>query len=295
MPEEPLKNQIGFYAENGYLLIGNRVPSSVLDQIRAQIERFKGLAFGMEASEDKFDLEDSHRPDAPRIRSLKLPHTQPELVRDLMLSDHILATVRELIGPNLRLKTTKLNMISAGFGAAVEWHQDWAFYPCTNDDVLTVGLIIGDMGPEKGPLMVFPGTHKQGVFNHHHNGYFAGAMNLEASGLDLADAVPLIGPAGRISIHNARIVHGSALSQSKQDRRIIFYEMLAANAFPLFGGDATRVSLGEFDERMLCGDSTLEPRMIDAPVRIPLPLPPTTGSIYEVQNAMGKRSFGVAK
>jgi hypothetical protein len=26
-------------------------------------------------------------------------------------------------------------MKSAGFGAAVEWHQDWAFYPHTNDDL----------------------------------------------------------------------------------------------------------------------------------------------------------------
>ena len=86
-------------------------------------------------------------------------------------------------------------MKSAGYGAAVEWHQDWAFYPYTNDDVLAVGLIIDDMVLENGPLMVFPGTHKLGVFNHHHNGVFAGAMDLDACGLKMEDAVPLMGPA----------------------------------------------------------------------------------------------------
>ena len=77
-----------------------------------------------------------------------------------MTSDLILAPVRDLIGPDLRLHTTKLNMKSAGYGAAVEWHQDFAFYPHTNDDVLAVGVILDDMGMENGPLMVFPGSQE---------------------------------------------------------------------------------------------------------------------------------------
>jgi hypothetical protein len=31
----------------------------------------------------------------------------------------------------VRFDTGKLNMKSAGYGAPVEWHQDWAFYPHT--------------------------------------------------------------------------------------------------------------------------------------------------------------------
>lgn len=293
MPETLSQSQIDFYNDQGYLILENRVPGDIMDAIRSEIARFTQMARGMTASDDKIDLEDSHTPDAPRVRRVKLPHTQSKVVDDLMRSDHILAPVRDLIGPNLRLQTTKLNMKSAGYGAAVEWHQDWAFYPYTNDDVLAVGLIIDDMEPENGPLMVFPGTHKLGVYNHHHNGFFAGAMDLEAEGLDMKDAVPLMGPAGSISIHHGRIVHGSALNRSTKDRRIIFYEMMAADAFPIFGASAQALSLNEFNARMLCGEPTLEPRMAQVPVRIPLPMPPTTGSIYEVQKAMGKRSFEV--
>ncbi len=133
-------------------------------------------------------------------------------MRDLMYSDHVLAPVRDLIGPDLRLHTTKLNMKSAGYGAAVEWHQDFAFYPHTNDDVLAVAVIIDDMALENGPLMVFPGTHKGPIHDHHANGVFVGAMDLAASGLTPKDAVALTGPAGSISIHHGRIVHGSALN-----------------------------------------------------------------------------------
>src|SRR3546814_4689840 len=93
----------------------------------------------------------SHRPDAPRVRRIKLPHKLSPVFDGLLRSDWILAPVRDLIGPNLRLHTSKLNMKSAGYGAAVEWHQDWAFYPHTNDDILAVGVIIDDMSEENGP------------------------------------------------------------------------------------------------------------------------------------------------
>ena len=291
MSEVLSADEIGFYRENGYLILENRVPMEIIAAIRAEIARFEEMARGMTASDERIDLEDSHSPERPRIRRVKLPHTRSPPVDNLMRSDHILAPVRDLIGPDLRLQTTKLNMKSAGYGAAVEWHQDWAFYPHTNDDVLAVGLLIDDMGEENGPLMVFPGTHRGGVFDHHHGGVFAGAIDLGTSGLDMADAVPLMGPAGSISIHHARIVHGSALNTSTRDRRIIFCEMMAADAFPIVGGRGLWNGIEEFDGRMLCGDSTLEPRVTPCPVRIAYPDHDHDGSIYEVQKAMGNRSF----
>ena len=294
MPECLTQEQISQYREDGYVILENRVPGSVMDTIRAEIARLTELARGMTASDDRIDLEDSHQPDAPRVRRVKRPDRQSQPIADLMHSDHILAPVRDLIGPNVRLQTTKLNMKSAGFGAAVEWHQDWAFYPYTNDDVLAVGLIIDDMDLDNGPLMVLPGTHKGPVLNHHHDGVFCGAVDLAAEGLNMADAVPLMGPAGSISIHHARVLHGSALNTSTRDRRIIFYEMMAADAFPIVGGRGGFQDWEEFQGRMVCGTPTLEPRLVPAPVRASYPEAPTQGSIYEVQKSMGKRSFEVA-
>lgn len=295
MPETLSQSQIEFYAAYGYLILENHIPVQVMDEIRTEIVRFHDIAAGMTVSDDRIDLEDSHTPDAPRIRRVKLPHTQSAPVDTLMRSDYVLSPVRDLLGPDVRLQTTKLNMKSAGFGAAVEWHQDWAFYPYTNDDVLAVGVIIDDMTDENGPLMVFPGTHKGPVYNHHQNGCFVGAMDLETEGLDMSEAVPLTGPEGSISIHHARIVHGSALNRSTKDRRIIFYEMMAADAFPVAGGRGKWEGLEEFDSRLLCGEPTLEPRSKVCPIRIPRPDPPSEGSIYEIQKSMGKRSFEVAK
>ncbi len=289
--ESLTKRQIDFYNEQGYLVLENQVPLSTIEAIRSEISGFKREAKGMTESNECLDLEDSHTPEEPRIRRIKLPHTQSDVVKDLMLSDCILAPVRDLIGPNLRLHTTKLNMKSAGYGAVIEWHQDFAFYPHTNDDVLAVGVIIDDMGSENGPLMVMPGSHRGPIYDHHIDGVFAGAMNLATNGLSLDDAVELNGPAGSISIHHGRIAHGSAPNTSDRDRRLLFYEVMAADAFPVMGSMTRFDSIEEYDERMLCGETTRTPRLTSVPVRIPQPQPDRNRSIYEIQSQVKNSAF----
>lgn len=286
--------QRNFYQDNGYLVLENRIPMDVIVNLRGEIARFEEEARSMTASNDRIDLEDTHTPERPRLRRIKRPDTISDVARQLLYSDTILAVARDLLGPDVRLQTTKLNMKSAGYGAAVEWHQDFAFYPHTNDDVLAIGVIIDDMSAENGPLMVFPGSHKGPIHNHHSNGVFVGAMDLEACGLDMKDAVALAGPAGSISIHHGRIVHGSALNTSARDRRLLFLEMMAADAFPVMGSRTEFTELEAYDELMLCGQPTLTPRLADVPVRIPLPLPEKIGSIYEMQEGAKKRAFARA-
>ena len=295
MPEVLTPAQIDAYQKNGHLVLERHLPETILADIRSEIARFEGEARDMTASNARLDLEDSHTPADPRLRRIKLPHKISEMMRDLMYSDHILAPARDLIGPDLRLHTSKLNMKSAGYGAAVEWHQDYAFYPHTNDDILAIGVIIDDMADENGPLMVYPGSHKGPVYDHHVDGVFAGAFIPEAVGLNPAEAVALTGPAGSISIHHGRMVHGSALNTSERSRRILFYEMMAADAFPIMGSMTGWSGIEDYNTRMLCGEPTVTPRLKDIPIRIPQPQPDVPISIYEIQKGLKTRVFGTVE
>ncbi len=292
MTEVLTADQISSYNETGYLVLERHLPDPVIQSLRAEIARFEDEARTLTASNDRLDVEDSHTPETPRLRRIKLPHTISDPVRELLHSDLILAPARDLIGPDIRLHTTKLNMKSAGYGAAVEWHQDYAFYPHTNDDILAIGVLIDDMESENGPLMVYPGSHRGPVYDHHVDGVFAGAFIPEEVGLNPADAVELKGPAGSISIHHGRIVHGSNLNTSDRPRRILFFEMMAADAFPIMGSTTRWEGIEEYYARMLCGQPTLNPRLKDIPVRIPQPQPEKGGSIYEVQKGLKTRAFG---
>ena len=291
MPEVLSESQIKSYQESGYLVLESHLPDEIIDSIRAEIGVFEDESRDMQVSNDRLELEDGHTSEQPRVRRIRLPHKISDVIRELMYSDFILAPARDLIGPDIRLHTTKLNMKSAENGAAIEWHQDYAFYPHTNDDILAIGVIIDDMESENGPLMVYPGSHRGPVYNHHVDDVFAGAFIPSEVGLNPDDAVELKGPAGSISIHHGRMVHGSAQNTSTRSRRILFYEMMAADAFPIVGSLTQWNGIEDYNTRMLCGEPTITPRLKDIPIRIPQPQPDVPISIYEIQKGLKNSGF----
>ena len=291
MPEVLSASQIATYQDLGYLVLDSYLPQAIINDIRAEIARFEDESRDLTKTNDRLELEDGHTAAQPRVRRIRLPHTTSDMMRELMFSDYILAPARDLAGPNLRLHTTKLNMKSAENGSAIEWHQDYAFYPHTNDDILAIGVIIDDMKSENGPLMVYPGSHKGPVYDHHIDGVFAGGFIPSEKGLNPSDAVELTGPAGSISIHHGRIVHGSAQNTSDRSRRILFYEMMAADAFPIMGSMTNWAGIEDYNTRMLCGEPTITPRLKDIPIRIPQPQPDVPVSIYEIQKGLKKSGF----
>ncbi len=111
--------------------------------------------------------------------------------------------------------------------------------------------------------------------------------------MDTGKAVALTGPAGSISLHHVRTVHGSDLNHSTQDRALLLYEVTAADAWPIQGSMSRFGDLETYDSKLLCGEPTICPRLADVPIRLPLPGPKKGGSIYENQKGSGTRSFGV--
>ncbi len=276
-------NQKDFYGQNGYLVLEGHLASDIIVKAHDEIARLSLHAATIDASDDLIDLEDTHSRTSPRIRRIKRPDLQSSFFNALLRSEQILGPVRDLIGANVRLHTTKLNMKKAQYGAPVHWHQDLAFYPHTNDDVLAVGIVFDDMELDNGPLQVIAGSHQGPLFDHHVNGVFAGSVDLAKTGYCDEDITTLCGPAGTLTIHHGRILHGSAPNRSDRDRQMLFFEMMAADAFPVAGSMTPFESIEDYDRRMLCGEPTLQPRLANIPIRIPQPQPASAGSIYEIQ------------
>lgn len=284
--------QIDFYRREGYLVVHGVLDAPELERLRSAMDELLAGARGVASHTALYDLEDTHTPEQPRVRRLKLPHQHHVAFHDLIRSPKVLGLLTSLLGPSVRLHTSKLNLKSADYGAAVEWHQDWAFYPHSNDDVLALGVLLDDFEPDNGPMMVVPRTHVGPIQDHHHAGVFAGAIDPDCIAPEIARAVPLIAKAGSITLHHARLIHGSALNTSRRPRSFLLYEAMAADAWPLAGG--LYGNLEEFDARMLCGEPTLQPRMTAVPVRMPFPKAPESASLYQSQKYMTKRFFEAA-
>ena len=157
--------------------------------------------------------------------------------------------------------------------------------------MLAVGILLDDMTSENGPVLMVPGTHKGPLHNHHSDGAFCGAIDQQETKLDISTAQEVHAKAGSISIHHARLVHGSSMNRSNAQRRILFFEFTAADAWPLLGIG----NIEEFNGRIVQGQATIQPRLEDVPVRMPYPPAGFQGSIYENQRTLDNRFFASDK
>jgi len=283
--------QVERYRTDGFLVVENLLDSDEVAALGRVTDDFVARSKAIAEHDNIYDLEPSHSAGAPRVRRIKAPHLHHEVYDRTMRHPAILAVLRRLIGPAIRADTGKLNMKSAGYGAAVEWHQDWAFYPHTNDDLCAVGVMIDDCAADNGPMLCIPGSHRGPVHDHHAAGLFCGAIDPTKASLDTDTAVPLTGRAGAITVHHVRTVHGSAVNTGGRPRRLLLFQYRAADAWPLLGIGKTNYD--DYRSLLLCGDSDpVAPRCADVPVRLPLPPATHQGSIYENQRALENTYFG---
>jgi ectoine hydroxylase-related dioxygenase (phytanoyl-CoA dioxygenase family) len=276
------------YRRDGFVVVPDLLGPQTLTELRELIAELVAGAAAVDTHTAVYDLEPGHTEAEPRVRRIKAPHKVHPAFDAVVRSGAVMEILTRLIGPDLRLQGSKLNMKAARYGSPVEWHQDWAFYPHTNDDLLAIGVMLDDMDLDNGPLLVVPGSHTGPVWNHHgEDGRFCGLIDPAEIKTEIARAVALTGPAGSMSFHHVRAVHGSALNTSERSRNLLLYEVAAADAWPLLGvGD-----LDEFNRRLLSGRPTVEPRVAPVPVRLPLPPAARQGSIYENQAGAARFYF----
>jgi len=297
-------DQVNSFNEKGYLVVENLLPENILKDLQKVTDDFVEQSRSINENDAIFDLSDSHTSENPVVRRLKDPHLIHTVYSDIIKNNLITDVVSKLIGDNLRLEHTKLNFKTAKGGEAIEWHQDWAFYPHTNDDIVEVGIFLDDCGNENGPLLCVPGSHKGPIDDHHYNGYFIGAVDPSNSHYNLETAEPIVAKAGSISVHHVRCLHGSRKNNSEKSRRVLFAGYCAADAWPLRGildsgikpntseGDFLGNVYSAFKKRMIKGKPSLVARVESNPVKMPYPPSPNIGSIYENQKEVLGRSFG---
>jgi phytanoyl-CoA hydroxylase len=284
--------QVAFYRDQGYVVVEDVIGPELRARMQRVIDELTDKARGVTTHTDVYDLEPTHTPSNPRVRRIKKPHLVHPVFQEALKSPVLVDVLKKLIGPDVRLHGSKLNVKAPRYGSPVEWHQDWAFYPHTNDDLAAVGVMMDDMKLENGPLLCIPGSHRGPVHDHHDaDGFFCGAMDPTRAEVDYASAVACTGKAGSVSVHHVRTVHGSAVNTSSVPRRLLLLEYRAADAWPLMAKN--QVDFEEWKSLLLAGDDDpMQPRCTAVPVRLPLPASLHQGSIYENQRSLKNPYFG---
>jgi non-heme Fe2+,alpha-ketoglutarate-dependent halogenase len=136
----------------------------------------------------------------------------------------ILDAVEDVIGPNILCWTTNFFMKEPESRGFVSWHQDAAYWGLDPEEVVTAWVALTHSNPVSGCMKVIPGSQTRSHIPHvdtfHQDNLLTRGQEIAVK-VDEAKAVDLILRPGEISLHDIKMVHGSAPNRSN-DRRIGF-------------------------------------------------------------------------
>ena len=202
------KKELNFYKKNGYLvkekLISNKEINkinSLIDKIINKEEKKKTKIKNLGGSYNNKFVYNSNSSNKREILRLNNPTYYNKLFFNLSRNKKIINIAKKLLGGSVRFHHCKLNFkLPSKKGGEVSWHQDWAFYPHTNDDLITVGVYLEDCYEENGPLQVIPKSHKQKIFSHHNKSKeFVGKI---CEKINSKNKKSLTGKAGTVTFHH---------------------------------------------------------------------------------------------
>jgi len=273
------------YFSEGYTSSPAITPPELFKKIQQMSADFLEKSRELEASNEFFDLGPNHSSQTPHVRRLRRPVDAHPFFWELATSEFLTGIAADLVGPDVKFHSAKLNYKWPGGGEIVKWHQDIPAWPHTNYSPVTIGIYLDDVTTKTGPLACVPGSHNGKIFSHYDlNENWTGSIRPdEENEAGVADAVNLTGPAGTVIAINCRTVHGSSSNLTDQTRPLLLFVYSSADAFPWTAAPTPTSKTGEIVRGISAKFPHIDPR--------PCPVPPDWarlgyGSIFTAQSKM---------
>jgi ectoine hydroxylase len=150
--------QVEGFDRDGFLLIENLFSQDELDLLSSEIRaEFAG------------DSPRHIRERSGAVRSVFAVHFTNEVFRCLMKLPRLLEPARQLLGSDVYVHQYKLNAKVALDGDKWEWHQDFLYWHkedgMPEPRVLTAALFIQEVNDYNGPMLLIPGSHREGMID----------------------------------------------------------------------------------------------------------------------------------
>ena len=279
------KEQVDAFWRDGVLVAEGAVDSRQLAGLREVladwVEESRGhdAPFGEPTADGRarFDVAPEHNADVPALRRVNNPSEIDDTYMDVMRDSAMTDMVTHLIGPDVKHHHCKINLKLPGSHTEVRYHQDFAYTPHTNDDVVTALLMLDDMTSENGCLMVVPGSHRGPMYSLFDGDRFTGFIATDEERALREREEPILGRAGSVCLMHTRLAHGSEPNRSASPRGLYICVYSAADAFPI-----ARNPMPNRNEGMIVrGRPTRRARLSQTTVE--LPEQPVRASFFAVQ------------
>jgi ectoine hydroxylase len=271
------------YFSEGFLAIPGAIPMDWVERLNQLSDQFLDASRRFSTSDNVFDIGPNHSGETPHVRRLKaLVDRHPDFWA-FASRPPLTDIAADLLGPDVKFHSSKLNYKWPGSGEIVKWHQDIAAWPHTNDSLVTLGVHLGDVAYDDGPLSCVPGSHHGKLYAQRDaHGQWTGALSdEEAERADISEAVDMTGPAGTVIAIHCRVIHGSRANLTKRVRALPLFVYSSADAFAWMPPPSPTSKTGRIVRGEAAKVAHLDPR--------PCPVPPNWaeegyGSIFTAQD-----------
>lgn len=276
--ERPLSEaEVEAYHRDGYIFLEDALSADQLSALREDFAAWReesrqhSEAYGVTMDDrPRFDVEPGHSADAPALRRIASPTEISDAYLDAMRNAPGVDAVAQVVGPNVQFNNAKINSKQPGAATQVKFHQDFAFQPHSNTDLVAVLYFLDDVTLDNGPLRVVPGSHKGELYSHWEDDVFSGVVAPDVVEMAEREAVPCIGPAGSACLMHNLLLHGSSPNVSDQPRTLFIAEYRSDDAIPL----ATSHIPSRHEAELVRGEASDSVRTPEFTMRIP-PVPKT--------------------
>jgi ectoine hydroxylase-related dioxygenase (phytanoyl-CoA dioxygenase family) len=215
--------QVGFYHEQGYLVLPSITTEEELGRMRLAYDRIFSARAGREVG-DQFDLggADEEGKEAVLPQILSPSKYAPELGEGLFRVNG-LSIAKQLLGDEAIPMGDHAIFKPARTGAATPWHQDEAYWgEQMAYNSFSLWMPLQEATVENGCMWFVPGSHRGEVKAHHSIGHDVRVHGLELDDVPaMREAVACPIPAGGCTIHHNRMMHYAGANQSDVPRRAL--------------------------------------------------------------------------
>jgi ectoine hydroxylase len=227
-------DQLKAFDRDGYIFMPNCFSEEEIATLRIEGEQIL-----------KADRKEVWREKTGAPRTAFAAHTFNEVFRLVVRHPRLLEPLTQYFGEDVYVHQFKLNAKAAFEGDVWQWHQDYGTW--ARDDgmpqarAMNIAVFLDEVMAINGPLLLIPGSHRQGVFEAGHDklttSYPLWTLDKETMTRLCAEAeaatgqgiVAPTGKPGSVLMFHGNLVHASPPNITPYPRKIVYVTFCACS------------------------------------------------------------------
>lgn len=221
------------YEEKGFIVFPNLFTQ---EETKEMLKELEYMASNTQLAKNEEFIQE---PDSNKIRTIFNQHLFSSLFDKISKEPKILDKVKQLLGSDVYIHHSRINIKPAYKGKSFPWHSDFETWHCEDGlsrcRCLTAWIMLTDNTEFNGPLYVIPKSHKKYVSckGKTPQDNYKKSLKKQEYGVPSVNAIKeftkdsqlvgVYGKAGTLVIHDGNTMHGSPDNISPYNRTNAFF------------------------------------------------------------------------